>query len=95
MARRTIGRHAISTSNEDKPLFGEDGPTKGDLIDYYERIADRMLPHLRDRVLSMHRFPDGVDSEGFYQKKAPDYFPDFFERHDVKTSEGTQRQLVC
>lgn len=68
MAKRTYGRYTVETSNEEKPFFPEAGLTKGDLIDYYERIAKTMLPHLRGRPLTMHRFPDGIEASGFYQK---------------------------
>ncbi|MFW6149602.1 MAG: ATP-dependent DNA ligase, partial [Atribacterota bacterium] len=44
---------------------------KKDLIDYYERISDYMLPHLKNRPLVMQRFPDGIDKEGFYEKERP------------------------
>ena len=58
MARRRYGPYTVETSNEDKVLFPDAGLTKGDLIDYYERVADTMLPHLRGRPLTMRRFPD-------------------------------------
>lgn len=59
----------IELSRTDKQLF-PDGTTKGDLIQYYRKIADIMHPYLADRPLVMHRFPDGVGGEDFFQKKA-------------------------
>ncbi|GIK42148.1 MAG: hypothetical protein BroJett011_59810 [Chloroflexota bacterium] len=70
-----IGAHTVQLSHLDKVLFPDDGLTKGDLIDYYQRIADIMLPHLANHPLSMQRFPNGIQAEGFYQKEIPDYFP--------------------
>jgi bifunctional non-homologous end joining protein LigD len=95
MAKRRFGRYTVETSNEDKVLFPGAGITKGDLIDYYVDIADTMLPHLADRALSMQRFPDGIDEAGFYEKKLPDYFPDWIDRVRVSTSHGAQQQVVC
>jgi len=92
-----IGRHILHVDNLEKVLFPQDGITEGDLIDYYKRIADTMLPHVRDRPVTMQRFPDGIDGEGFYQKEAPDYFPDWIDRVSVMVKEeGTsQPQIVC
>jgi bifunctional non-homologous end joining protein LigD len=88
---------SVETSNEDKVLFPEDGITKGDLIDYYQRIADRILPHLADRPLVLQRFPDGIAEDGFYQKQRSDYFPDWIAsaRVEVLGSGETQELVVC
>ena len=92
-----IGAHAIELSSLEKVLFPDDGITKGDLIDYYRRIAAAMLPHLKERPLSMQRFPDGLEGGGFYQKEIPDYFPDWIERAliEVKEEQTKQWQVVC
>lgn len=58
-------------SRPGKTLFPDPGLTKADLARYYERVAEVMLPHLAGRPLVLHRFPDGLDDEGFYQKQAP------------------------
>jgi len=94
MRRLRFGPYTVETSNEDKMLFPDSGLTKGDLIDYYRRIADTMLPHLADRTLSLQRFPDGLGSGGFYQKQAGDYFPDWIERVKVKKEGGQNTQVV-
>jgi bifunctional non-homologous end joining protein LigD len=95
MARIRIGRRVIETSNADKSLFPDAGLTKADLIAYYRRIAGIMLKYLDGRPISMHRFPDGIGAEGFYQKEVPDYFPDWIGTVDVKLEEGgTQRQVT-
>lgn len=74
------GRYTIELSNTDKVLFGKSGITKGDLIDYYQKIAPLMLPYCDKRPISMQRFPDGIHKEGFFQKDASDYFPEWITR---------------
>ena len=85
----TIGGHAIELSNLDKPLFPKSGLTKGDLIDYYGKVAETALPHLRDRPVTLQRFPDGIGAGGFFQKDAPDYFPEWIERARLEKEGGT------
>jgi bifunctional non-homologous end joining protein LigD len=58
-------------SRPDKVLYPEPGWTKADIAEHYEHVAELMLPHLEQRPLVTHRFPDGVDDAGFYQKQAP------------------------
>ena len=58
-------------SRPDKVLYPEPGWTKADVAEHYEHVAEFMLPHLEQRPLVTHRFPDGVDDSGFYQKQAP------------------------
>jgi bifunctional non-homologous end joining protein LigD len=90
-----IGKRSIELSNTDKVFFPDSGITKGELIEYYQRIADTMLPHLRERPLTMHRFPDGIDGEGFYQKELPDYFPGWAERAEMAKEGGKTTYLLC
>ncbi|MEZ6097801.1 MAG: hypothetical protein R3E01_02405 [Pirellulaceae bacterium] len=65
----SLGSHTIELSNPDKVLFLGDGITKADVVAYYRDVAETMLPHLRDRPLMLHRFPDGIGEQGFYQKQ--------------------------
>jgi len=67
----------LSLSNLDKVLYPSTGFTKGQVIDYYARIAPALLPHLAGRPVTMKRYPDGVDSEYFYEKNAPKHRPDW------------------
>lgn len=83
MTERRFGRHTVTLSHEDKVLFPEQGLTKGDLIRYYEGIADTLLPHLRGRPLTLQRFPDGIAEEGFFQQARGDYFPDWLKGLEV------------
>jgi bifunctional non-homologous end joining protein LigD len=82
-------------SNTDRLFFPEDGITKGDLIDYYARIAEVMLPYLEGRPMTMHRFPDGIQGDGFYQQEASDHFPGWIERLLVKKEGGTVNHVIC
>ncbi|MEJ2208769.1 MAG: non-homologous end-joining DNA ligase [Anaerolineae bacterium] len=83
-----IQGHEIDVSKRDKVFFPDAGLTKGDLIDYYERVAETMVPHMVRYGLSMHRFPDGLEGEDFFQKDAPDYFPGWIPRVNVPRREG-------
>ena len=59
----------------DKVFFPQSGFTKGQLIDYYVRIAEAMLPHIRERPLTMRRFPNGVEGKSFFEKHIPSHAP--------------------
>lgn len=85
----------INISHPDKLIVPSAKITKLEMVNYYENVADKMLPYLKDRVLTLHRFPDGIDTEGFYQKKAPDYYPGFIKTVEVKTEEGSNKQVIC
>ncbi len=90
-----IDGRAISLSNQDKTLFPKDGISKGDLVGYYWRIAEIAIPHYRGRPLTMHRFPDGIDADGFFQKEAPEHFPDWIERARLEKQGGSLRQVIA
>jgi bifunctional non-homologous end joining protein LigD len=92
-----VGPYTVEVSSQDKEMFPDAGLTKGDVIDYYRRIASIMLPHVKERPLTMQRFPDGLQDAGFYQKAAPDYFPDWIERVSLRLKEDQeqQSQVVC
>jgi len=67
----------LPLSNWDKVLFPQAGFTKGDLIDYYARVAPAVLPHVAHRALTLKRYPNGVDSTYFYEKQSPSHRPDW------------------
>jgi bifunctional non-homologous end joining protein LigD len=91
-----IGRTTVELSKPDKVLFPDDGITKGDLVDYYREVADRMLPHLDGRPLALQRYPDGLAGEGFFQQEASDYFPDWVDRASVpRRGGGRIDHVVC
>jgi bifunctional non-homologous end joining protein LigD len=80
----------LAVSNLNKVLYPKAGFTKGQLIDYYIRIAPVLLPHLKDRPLTMKRYPDGVEGEFFYEKNCPSHRPKWVKTAKV-WSEGNQR----
>lgn len=81
-------------SNLNKTFYPDAGYQKGDIIDYYTRIADVMLPHVKGRPLVMKRCPDGIMKSGFYQKEVPEYFPSWIERVRIKLEKGGTQHLV-
>jgi bifunctional non-homologous end joining protein LigD len=89
--------NTIEVSHPDKILYPDDGFTKADIVEYYSKVAPTMLPHIKDRPLSMQRFPNGIKAMGFYEKQIPDYFPDWVERVEIYVEEKdeTQYQVVC
>lgn len=90
-----LGGHRIELSNTTKVFFPGNNITKGDVIDYYRRVAKHMLPFLRDRPLAVQRFPDGIGGDGFYQKNRPDYFPAWIRPVEIATEEGTHTHIAC
>lgn len=92
----TFGPHNVELSNTGKLFFPHDGLTKGDLIDYYYRIAETMLLHVKERPLTLHRFPDGIEGDDFYQQQLSDYFPDWISRATVEKKNGEPiTHVVC
>lgn len=87
---RTRVPDEIRITNVDKVMFPDAGLTKGDIIAYYERIAPLMLPHLKDRPITIERYPDGIaeGSTSFWQKNTPDYYPAWIERVELDGDEG-------
>src|SRR5215213_4722532 len=72
-----VGGRVLNIRHLHRVIFPESGTTKAELLDYYVRVADAMLPHLRDRLLHMHRYPEGVAGPRFWQKACPEYRPDW------------------
>jgi len=90
-----IGAYTVEFPDAGKVLFPEDGYTKADLADYYQRVAPFMLPHLKGRPLTMQRYPEGINKEGFFQKSASDYFPAWIKRAVMKKYGGTTDYVIC
>jgi len=70
-------------THPDKVLFPAEGITKRELLEYYDAVSQWLLPHLRDRPLSMLRYPDGIIKEGFFQKNLTQKLPDWFRRENI------------
>jgi bifunctional non-homologous end joining protein LigD len=96
--RTTVDGRELTVSNLDKVLYPASGFTKGQVIDYYVRVAEVMLPHVRDRPLTMKRFPNGVDHKFFFEKHLPDHAPSWVHSQAVpSTSKGdpVEYPVVC
>jgi bifunctional non-homologous end joining protein LigD len=71
------GSRTIQVSNLDKVFYPDGGFTKGDMLDYYGRVGRVLVPHLRDRPLTLKRYPDGVEGQFFYEKRCPPHAPEW------------------
>jgi bifunctional non-homologous end joining protein LigD len=85
----------IQVSNLDKVLYPKVGFTKGHVIDYYIRIAPVLLPHLKDRPLTMKRYPDGVDGQFFYEKNCPSHRPNWVKTAKVWSESNDRTMNYC
>ncbi|MGZ5552036.1 MAG: non-homologous end-joining DNA ligase [Chthoniobacterales bacterium] len=91
-AELIVDGRKLPVSNLDKVLWPKTGFTKGQMIDYYIRVAPFLLPHLKDRALTMKRYPNGVEAEFFYEKNCPSHRPKWVKTAKV-WSEGNQRDM--
>jgi bifunctional non-homologous end joining protein LigD len=82
----------VKLSNPDKVLWPADGFAKRDLVEYYRAAAPSLLPHLRNRPLTVKRYPDGIDGETFYQKNAPRGTPEWV-RTETLRAESAKRDV--
>jgi bifunctional non-homologous end joining protein LigD len=98
MAKETVvdieGRH-LKLSNLDKVLYPAAGFTKGQVIDYYVRIAPVLLPHLRGRPLTMKRYPNGVSGPFFYEKNCPEHRPEWVQTARVWSKGNDKWMNYC
>ena len=87
----------VALSNADKVMYPANGFTKAQIIDYYVRISRFILPHLKNRPLTLKRYPEGVAGEYFYEKNAPRFTPDWVETSEVprRHSEGVVRFVMA
>ncbi len=95
MSTLTMGAYEVEVSNEGKVYFPDCGITKGEVVDYYRRIAEIMLPHMRDRPVVMQRAPEGMRGQVFFQKETPDYFPDWIRRVKLRKEGGHVAHVIC
>jgi bifunctional non-homologous end joining protein LigD len=82
----------VNVTNADRVVFPAVGKTKGDVVTYYERVADRLLTHVVDRPLSLKRYPKGLNGPGFFQKNAPAHYPASIGRLPVARSPGATKK---
>ena len=90
-----IGDKTLSLSNLDKVLYPRAGFTKGQVIDYYTRIAPVLLPHLHDRPLTLKRYPNGVEDKFFYEKRCPSHAPSWVQTADVFSGRNEGNITFC
>lgn len=83
----TVGRRRVAVSNLDKILYPGTKFTKARVIDYYIGVSKYLLPHLKDRPVTLKRFPDGVFGESFYEKDAPAFTPEWVKTVPVPRRE--------
>lgn len=84
----------MKISNPNKILYPKQKETKKDVINYYNKISEYILPFLKDRPINMERFVDGIRKQGFYQKKAPEYFPKYIKRVKIKLKNGKEQEQI-
>ncbi|ORA80419.1 non-homologous end-joining DNA ligase [Mycobacterium malmoense] len=93
-----MARIEVEVTHPDRVMFpdpsSQKGITKGDLVDYYGEVADTMLPHLKDRPLSVQRFPRGIGEQGFVQQDFADSLPDWIGRVEVAREGGAGGTVV-
>lgn len=95
MSRKVIeiaGRR-FALSNLEKELYPSCGFTKGQVLEYYRRITGFILPHLKERALTLKRYPDGVEKDFFFEKRCPSHHPEWVETAEVSHKE--ERMTVC
>ncbi len=93
-----VGDRDVALSHLDKVMYPGAGITKGDVVEYYRRAAEHILHHLRDRPLTLRRYPDGIDAAGFFQKEVSGHFPAWVERVSVdaaSSSSGHVHHVLC
>ncbi|MFD5731445.1 non-homologous end-joining DNA ligase [Streptomyces sioyaensis] len=90
-----VAGRTVRVSNPDKTYYPERGFTKLDVAQYYLAVADGVLRGLRDRPTTMQRFPDGVDGEFFYQKRAPKGLPDWLPTARIAFPSGRFADEMC
>jgi len=95
-ARFAVNGRTLTITNIDKVLYPDDGVSKGDVLRYYHDVAAVMLSQLRNRPVTLRRYPDGIQTSGFFQKEASAYFPDWIRVTPVPhRSRPTTDYVVC
>jgi bifunctional non-homologous end joining protein LigD len=82
------GTERTNVTNRDKVFWPDEEYTKGDLIDYYEAVADHLLPYLVDRPIVLDRYPDGINGKSFFQKNAPESTPPWMRTEHIGDGDG-------
>jgi bifunctional non-homologous end joining protein LigD len=85
----------VRVSNLDKVLYPKTGFTKGDVLHYYIRMGPTVLPHLKNRPLTLKRYPEGVEADFFYEKKCPSHRPEWVKTADIWSRHKEQHIRFC
>ncbi|HWB28661.1 MAG TPA: DNA ligase D [Chitinophagaceae bacterium] len=93
----TVNKHTLQLSNLTKIYWPGEGITKGDMIEYYEKISPYILPYLKNRPMSLKRNPNGIADAGFFQKDAGEQAPAWVKKIDVfsESNEKTIHYIMC
>ncbi|MXN91719.1 DNA ligase D [Flavobacterium sp. Sd200] len=91
---KKVNGHNLKFTNLSKVYWPEEGYTKRDMFNYYYQIAEYILPHLKDRPLSLNRFPSGIYGKSFYQKDVKGKAPDWATTYPYTTSEGEEKEFL-
>lgn len=90
----SIDGHSIELSHLNKIFYPKANLTKNDIVDYYHKISPYFIDYVKNHIIVMHRFPDGIKKSGFYQKAVPDYFPSWIKIKTVELKKGEKQTLV-
>jgi bifunctional non-homologous end joining protein LigD len=90
-----VGRTTVKVSNLDKVMYPGPGFTKADVIDYYVNVSPVLLPHLKDRPITLKRYPDGVEGFHFYEKECPSHRPAWIRTMKVDRTRGGEAIHYC
>src|SRR5690606_11189255 len=93
----TLNRHKVKLTNQQKIYFPKSGIKKGDVVEYYQSVSRYILPYLKNRPLSLNRYPNGIKEEGFYQKDAGDNAPDWVKTFEIYSESSGKNidYLIC
>ena len=84
----------LKLTNQDKVFFPDEGITKGDLLAYYREVAPLVVPYLRDRPITLVRYPDGIAGKHFFQKQRPQHAPDWMRTATLSSSSGGEGKKI-
>jgi bifunctional non-homologous end joining protein LigD len=90
-----IDGHTLKFTNLGKVFYPDEGYTKRDVLNYYSRVAHLIVPHLRDRPLSLKRYPDGIGKEFFFQKNVHEHFPDWLRTELIESDHTSKPIKYC
>ncbi|MGH2749069.1 MAG: non-homologous end-joining DNA ligase [Actinomycetota bacterium] len=90
-----MGNRSLELSNLDKVFYPETGFTKWDVVDYYSNIADVLVPHLRDRPITLKRYPNGVEGQHFYEKSCPSHRPKWVDTVAIRRKRDNKKVNYC